>query len=79
MTLFKYILNQKFSIHEFINYQESYRLTSFFVNNVENLKKKIFFCFFIIFKHNYLKFHIKTKHLKLKYIFFVLVLNYIII
>lgn len=45
MTLFKYILNQKFSIHEFINYQESYRLTSFFVNNVENLKKKIFFCF----------------------------------
>lgn len=40
MTLFKYILNQKFSIHE-----ESYRLTLFFVNNVENLKKKVFFCF----------------------------------
>lgn len=48
MTLFKYILNQKFSIHEFINYQESYRLTSFFVNNVENLKKIYSFVFYHI-------------------------------
>lgn len=30
MTLSKYILNQKFSIHEFMDYQESHRLTLFF-------------------------------------------------